>query len=168
MKYTYIFLIAFLFSSCLRKDNQILFNKIDYTFYDGWTEYHSIKIDNLGKALILSEHCKKGKLFIEKEISKEELDSLFKLINKINFFNIDTAYYQNCMDCGYYNLIIENDKIYRILVENISNDNPDLIQINKFSSYLRDIITSSINKADSIVFNSKIEDFSNYSPPPLP
>ena len=99
---------------CSEKKVKCSFNVIDYSSFNGWTGIYSIKVDSIGRTYIQGEDSKKGNWFIRTEIAPDVLDSLYTLVNNIDFTKLDTLYKKKCEDCGYYYLIINQRNISKI------------------------------------------------------
>ncbi len=164
MKHTYFIILLLGVMSCSGGKTNLSFNSIDYSCYDGWTNIRSVKIDSIGQINIQGESFKKGKWFIQTEITSSILDSISKLINGIDYTNINKLYQENCMDCGYYLLIIMPP--IKVFVEDSDNDNEDLMQVNKVSKYLNILIEDICSEMESVQFESKTRDFHFVAPPP--
>jgi len=144
MKNTYFIILLLGLLGCSEKRADFPFITIDYSYNNGWNSVYSVKIDNMGQTYIQGEDISNGKWFIRTEIDSSVIDSLHILVNYINCTNLDTLYKRNCVDCGYYYLIInEREKFpIKVFVEDTKNNNKDLIGVSKLSEYLNSLVRS--------------------------
>ena len=168
MKNVWIFFCILVIVSCSREKMNSPFTLIDYTYNDGWTGTYFIKIDSIGQTYIKGYHIKKGKFFVRTEMTPIVMDSLFTLVNSINFTNVDTLYKEHCQDCGYYYLMIDRQNVpINIFVDNINNENIELVEVNKLTNYLNLLVRTIYTKIDSVQFEGDLRGFSLIPPPPL-
>jgi len=154
--------------SCKSHKENNVFDFIDLSFYNGWTDYYSVKILPSGEAFVFNDKYKKGQTFLKYQFNSNSLDSIEKLTRMIHILNLDTSYIRHCADCGKYNLIIKyKDKKLRLFVYRISDLNDSL----KLPNNLVDYILGFTSKyRDSVIndfkFESRTKQF--YPPPPPP
>lgn len=169
-KFIYIVCLFFLIVGCKKSNKEKeMFESIDFSYYNGWDEYSSIKINKKGATYLCIENYKKGKSYYENTIAKEKVDTLCNLIKQTNFTHLDSTYKANCIDCGYYLLIIKyNDIETKTFVEDINNKEISIKNINAVAKYIVSIITESKEKmVDVYQFESKTKDFQPIPPPPI-
>jgi len=161
MKNMYFIILLFGLLACSKKKTDLPFILIDYSYNNGWNSVYSIKIDSMGQIYIQGEDIHNGKWFIRTEIDSSVIDSLCTLVNNIDCTSLDTLYKKNCVDCGYYYLIInKRGKIpIKVFVEDTKNNNIDLIGISKLSEYLNSLVRTIRLQIKTIKFESKTKDF---------
>lgn len=149
------------------KKSDLPFSVIDYSCNNGWTSVYSVKVDSVGQTYIQGEDIKNGKWFIRTEISTATLDSLCTIVNKIDYTKLDTLYEKNCVDCGYYYLIINRTKesATKVLVKDNSNNDKDIAEINELSHFLDSLVRTIRSNIESVQFESKTKGFYLVSPP---
>ena len=158
-----IYFIIFLFGllGCSGKKTNLPFTLIDYSFNNGWNSVYSVRIDNIGQTYIQGEDISNGKWFIRTEIGSSIIDSLCVLVNSIDYTSLDTLYKRNCVDCGYYYLIIDKREKtpIKVFVEDTKNNDKDLIGVIRLSEYLNSLVRTIRMQIKKVHFESKIKDF---------
>jgi hypothetical protein len=168
MRITYITIIALLIFMSCKSHKDKAFDYIDFSYYNGWTDYYSIKILPTGESYVFNDRFKKGQTFLKYQFDKNSLDSIEKLTKLIHLLKVDTAYERNCQDCGMYNMIIKyKDKKFRLYVYGISESNDSIKIVTDllhyalgFTSKYRDSVSTDFK------FESRTRQF--YPPPPPP
>lgn len=151
--------------SCTNKDHS--FEYIDFSYYNGWTDYYSVKILPTGEFYVFNSSFKKGQTFLKYYFDKSSLDSIVKLTKLIHGLKIDTAYKRNCQDCEMYNMIIKyRDKKFKLYVYGIYNSNDRTKIVTELVYYALGFTS---NYRDSVSANFKFESRTKqfYPPPPL-
>lgn len=166
MKKIVLFCIIISTFSCISNINNSSFSNIDYSTNNGDRGIFSLKIDSRNNnVFIKGEDIFEGKYMLATKLSYEVIDSLNKIISKINFTLINTSYAAtNCQDCGYYNLIVKKDgEEFRTNVDSPFYNFQELKEINELSAFLNYIHNSLFEQAKNIVFDSNPKDI--YLPP---
>lgn len=104
-----IFFSLVLFCSCSSSDSalrNIHFDKLDFTFDNGWKESYSLSINKTGSMLVGIGRWNK-KYYVTK-ISESELISLDSLVMNLPFEKYDTVYRTNIVDQASYKIVIPN------------------------------------------------------------
>jgi len=166
MKNIYFTILLFGLFGCSEKKMNLSFTQIDYSWNNGWNNVYSVKIDSIGQTYIQWEEIRNGKWFIRTVIDSSVIDSLCILVNNIDNKNLDSLYKRNCIDCGYYYLIInKREKIpLKIFVGDTNNNNKDLIDVNRLSEYLNSLVRTINMQIKTVQFESKTKDFYLNSP----
>lgn len=161
----YLVLIIIFLASCEEKNES---NKdkclVEASIYDGWSDYSSIKINKNGKSYIQIQDQQNNNTFYTISIKKAEMDSVIFLLNKIKLLKVDFIHKAICSDCGFYDLILEEQKLFH--VDNISNSNEEIKDLNQLVKLLIDIINTS-KKELTIQFNFKSRLKMNHVSPPI-
>ena len=177
IKIIIFFLIVLVFSNCrnrtnkrIVKDGHSSFVYIDMSYYDGWTNYYSLKLFNDGKMYVYNSQHRKGDLYYGCTINNIELDSISKTVGILLSSSIDSLYKRSCEDCGSYNLIIKtNNKKFKSFVQGIDYNNNNIKTMNGLASFLYSIIKSSKTSIDTVFnFESRTPHFLPPPPPPRP
>ena len=116
--------MLFVFYGCTyaTKESNVSFKTIDISVFNGWTFTCSYKVFDNGQIHIEVEEHRRPNIYYNLLLPAEELDSISRIVDKIISLPMDTVYYGNCVDCGYYNLIIKTeDAVFRSFVEGIHN-----------------------------------------------
>jgi hypothetical protein len=167
-------LTVLFFSNCKNRTNKEIIKKgyssfvyIDMSYYDGWTNYYSLKLFNDGKMYVYNNQHRKGDLYYECTINNNELDSISKTVSILLGSSIDSLYKRSCEDCVRYNLIIKaTDRKFKSLVQGVDYNNNNIIIMNDLATFLYSILKSSKASIDTVFnFESRTP---NFLPPPLP
>ena len=160
-------MFLFVFCSCVKqKNNDIVFQSIDATYDDGWVHTYSIKIQEDSMIYVQHDRFREGSTFYVFALKEEDIENISGLVIDILENQKDTVYKCDCVDCGYYDLIINTKtKQYKYFVDGI--ENKDTPYSNCLIAYLREQYFG-IKKRDSIFnFESKRIERVPLPPPPL-
>lgn len=166
--YLYLFSLIILMSCKSHKDNND-FDYIDLSFYNGWTDYYSVKILPSGETFLFNDKFKKGQTYLKYHFDNNSLDSIEKLARMIQKLKLDSSYEKHCADCGMYNLIIKykNTKL-RLYVYGLTDENESIQLPNNLVDY---VLRFTRKYQDSIIndfkFESRTKQFYPPSPPPI-
>ena len=150
LKSIFFGLMLITFMSCTQRSKEVVcFDLIDVSMYNGWTDYYCLKIFKSGKVFIFNDKFKKGETYFRVNISKNEIDSISKLVEIILDSKIDTFYKRDCQDCGSYNLIIKaENKKFKSFVNGITGSNKEIKCMNNLINYLYKIAERSRDSID--------------------
>jgi hypothetical protein len=148
------------------------FDYIDCSYWDGWEGFNSIKIYNDGTVFVSEETgfnlIDFNELFtintttLQSILPLQDLDSLANLIKNIHTANLDSLYERDCVDCGYYYLMIyKSSEIIKVNVFDLSNDHKDLVEVRKLIQFLMFLTNREMKKCKNIRFDSKTQDFNS-------
>ena len=157
--------LIFCLSGCINNKKESYFTTIDYSYSDGWAKNYSLKINNIGDMVVMEEDHHNNKRYGFFRLSIPSFDSIHSLVCKIDFTQMDTLYSANCVDCGYYYLIIKNqEQVNKIFVENIDNNDQRIKSVSLLSNFLNTMLRDSVLFINDSFFESKTNSFQRIPP----
>ncbi len=165
----FLFVLVFYFSCTSPTQNTVDYSLIDFSYFDGNTDYYSIKLYNTGKMYVYTKQFKGEPKYYQCNVIDQKL--LYTIQNAAkNLLQMppDTVYGSMCADCDYYRLIIKSpDKQIHTFVADTDLTDDHIGWMKQIVYPLCEVVRDNEKSVDSIFrFESRTAEF--FEPIPLP